>query len=485
MRGSTPSRAVRPLPLEVLCALVAALSLATVSAAPAGAQTVVGRAVVAGGDEPAAGAVVVAFDTAFERRAQALVDTAGAFALRLPEPGRYRLQAGFGGNFGPLSEALEVGAGAEVRDVVLEIPSPLAALAATCPAEAQGEGRAAVVGVVYASGSGVPLPLAWVTLLWDSAAVPAGMAYGQVARTDAAGRYRACGVPVGVPVTASVEALGSGRGSLAFSVPAAPWARADLEVEMGLGRSSLTVMERRPQPELGERSALSGRVVDAQSGAPVAGAVMQAGERTELTDDAGGFRFEGLEAGRSVVTLEHISYGTHREAVDLEAGVESVVRFTLAPRPIALDEIEVEGRRRRATMQLGNMLSTETGYVITGKAIDDARQRGTTVITLVRRFPGLSITPVRSSSGSIIGYCIRSTRRIMSILGGDVCMPVVIDGVPISGGVEYLRSLRVDNIESIEYVRGMDAAIRYGLEASAAGGALVLWTRGRGPHFQP
>jgi hypothetical protein len=63
------------------------------------------------------------------------------------------------------------------------------------------------------------------------------------------------------------------------------------------------------------------------------------------------------------------------------------------------------------------------------------------------------------------------------------CEPVVlvIDGVVTGDPHEPLRSFRLSDMESVELLQPTDAGLQYGLDASA-NGALVIWTRGRGPH---
>ncbi|HEX7051315.1 MAG TPA: carboxypeptidase regulatory-like domain-containing protein [Longimicrobiales bacterium] len=470
-----------------------------------------------------AGATIIVLDTGLVRRAEAVADDSGAFELRLPGPGRYRLQAAVvgeagGEHTGPLSEVFEVGAGEAVGGIVLRAPSALEVLAAGCPAEARRSGRAVLVGVVYEGGHGVALPGAWVMLTWDpvevagrgadgepgagaggsgvgSAAAGAGRggvegaARGDVVRADGGGRYRVCGVPVGVAVRAQVEALGGGSAEVAFTVPEAPVARAELAVGLGLGTSRLAVLAREPRSELGERGALSGRVVDAASGAPVAGVVVRVGERTELSDTAGAFRLAGLGAGAAVLELEHVSYGVQREAVRLEAGREVVVRIELAPRPIALEGIEVESRRGRGLFSPASAVSST--YVVAGEALREAQRRGTPVANLLRsRFPGLTITRGTFSTrfGDQRGSCAESNHRVERLRTPEgkfpFCdaVPVIVDGVAVARPLELLSNLRVDTFESIEFVSSIDAAALYGMDAGAAGGALVLWTRGRGPH---
>lgn len=70
-----------------------ALAGVLVSAGSTAAQAIRGHVLEAEGGEPIRTAEVVALDSIGEARAVALTDSAGAFFLRLPDGGRYRVQA--------------------------------------------------------------------------------------------------------------------------------------------------------------------------------------------------------------------------------------------------------------------------------------------------------------------------------------------------------------------------------------------------------
>jgi hypothetical protein len=59
---------------------------------------------------------------------------------------------------------------------------------------------------------------------------------------------------------------------------------------------------------------------------------------------------------------------------------------------------------------------------------------------------------------------------------------LIIDGVN-AGEASWstVRALNLQDYESVEFLTGLEAGARYG-SAAASRGALVLWTRGRGPH---
>jgi hypothetical protein len=58
---------------------------------------------------------------------------------------------------------------------------------------------------------------------------------------------------------------------------------------------------------------------------------------------------------------------------------------------------------------------------------------------------------------------------------------VVVDGNEVPGGGDMLLGMTGTDLESVEYLPPIEAGARYGIQA-AIQGALVLWTRGRGPH---
>jgi hypothetical protein len=88
--------------------------------------------------------------------------------------------------------------------------------------------------------------------------------------------------------------------------------------------------------------------------------------------------------------------------------------------------------------------------------------------------------------------CVEMTRRLPSFRlearrgGADQCdmVAIVLDGVTIPDPLEFFQHQSLRDYESIEYVPGPEAGTLYGMEAGASG-ALVLWTRGRGPHRSP
>lgn len=149
----------------------------------------------------------------------------------------------------------------------------------------------------------------------------------------------------------------------------------------------------------------------------------------------------------------------------------------------ALEPLEVTAQSRR---ELGVRTSNTRRDLVAGKELLDAQRRGTKAVDLIRRFPGLKVREIRSRDGLVLGTCVESNRALARLQQRPACemVPVILDGVPVGGPSQFLRNLKVGDFESIQFVSALDGAIRYGLDAASAGGALVLWTRGRGPHVQ-
>jgi hypothetical protein len=99
----------------------------------------------------------------------------------------------------------------------------------------------------------------------------------------------------------------------------------------------------------------------------------------------------------------------------------------------------------------------------------------------VRVSPPTWITP--RNGPDVYGPCIESVRPAISrIINRPPCemVEVFLDGVSIGLAPDLLMNLPMMDVESIEFLHPLQAA-RWGYDASLYG-ALVIWTRGRGPH---
>lgn len=105
--------------------------------------------------------------------------------------------------------AVRISAG-DTTHVVLAVPSPTTLLAAGCPDSARAKGRGILVGTARDSLTGSGLPGTRIELSWG-AAPHGGATPGREVVADAAGHFRACGVPAGVRLTLRAQVLGRTR----------------------------------------------------------------------------------------------------------------------------------------------------------------------------------------------------------------------------------------------------------------------------------
>ncbi|CAN5361576.1 hypothetical protein BH18GEM1_BH18GEM1_03500 [soil metagenome] len=330
----------------------------------------------------------------------------------------------------------------------------LAGPGGSCPARGT-EGAAVVRGVVRDSATDVALPGARVTLTWGGPG--SGSAVGS---TDGSGHYVLCGVPSGEPVTA-VAHFPRRRAQVALTL-AGSARSADLDFDVagtepveGARIESELAVTRGPAGLGGGLS--MGRVRDAVTGEPLAGAQIILPEigRGTVSEDDGGFRLASIPPGRHRLRVELLGYESAETRVD--AGSSPVViAARLVPSPIALAALEV---RISSPETDADRARGEGRYVLTSGEIP---QNSTLSIgeLLARRLPGLRHgvrggCPVLRTRDGPVGIVVLDNQRF-----SDTCV---------------LNLVRPEDVERIELLPGLAAAIEYG--RSAGGGVLLVTTK--------
>jgi hypothetical protein len=226
------------------------------------------------------------------------------------------------------------------------------------------------------------------------------------------------------------------------------------------------------------------RVVDEPTRLGIAHAVVtllhEEQRGTSATTDTLGFA--------SVSPPQRITYSVRVSALgyidevrEIDFGAESldnIPAFTLTPSVLTLSPIEVEVRRSGYTPGTGFMGRSR---VLSGSRIAEMRTRGFMLEHAIRQISGLRI---RYFGGGRL--CVESTRSSPTFrrpTASPACrmVTVVVNDFPYFNAPELLANGTLDNVESVQYMSATDAGFRYGMEA-AQNGALILWTRGRGPH---
>jgi len=345
-------------------------------------------------------------------------------------------------------------------------PSLGTLLAAEC-----GNAPAAVVGRVHDAGSDMPLPGSRVVARWEG-----GQAATE-ARRD--GTYRICDVPAGAEVVLTASFTGR-EGS-------------PVELTAAGGPSHQDLLVGTADPVR-----LSGRLIDWGDGSPLANARLRL-PRLDLeavTDADGSFTFAAVPPGEHTLEIRHLGYGTRTETVEVARGEPTDLTIRLPAQALAIEgfEVEVRSDRERAARARGTRQD-----LFTREDIERYAGAGN-VGDLARRFPGVTARPMfHPYSGIESGVCIEAPARAGPASGGlveanpraedqvvDACrsLLVVVDGMPMPGeqGTAFLASLQLNQVESLEYLNPIESRSRFGGRGEF--GALVIHTRGTGPHAE-
>ena len=233
------------------------------------------------------------------------------------------------------------------------------------------------------------------------------------------------------------------------------------------------------------QATLQGTVTD-RSGDPLVGAQVQieGTDQGAVTDGNGTYVITGAATGSVQLQAIYLGYRTERQAANLVAGTNTV-DFVMSSSPIELDAIVVTGTagavQKRA---IGNAVTdidadaiVETAPVTSLTELITARSAGTVVLPssgtvgtgTSLRLRGLSsITQSNEPLLYVDGVRIDNNDEATSL-----------DGFTVGGqGPSRINDINIEDIESIEIIKGPAAATLYGTEA-APGVIQIITKKGR------
>jgi hypothetical protein len=263
----------------------------------------------------------------------------GRFTLRDVLPGEYTLAVAT-----PELEAMRASSGTTVivRDslapITVKVPSAQQVAGALCGAGfSPDRGRGAVLGSVTTSGTatgmaGIPVVADWKEFSTNSSqSLIQGQGKRLETKTDGAGAYRLCGVPVEALLT--VRAFpASGRANPQT---------ARLTAEQRFATLALTV-----DPARAAAATFWGRVVSDSGGTPIVDAEVRVDgvERPARTNAEGEFRLEEVPLGTRQVTVRKVGWVPLETPLTFSANEEEERRVVLH-RLSVLDSVEVVADR--------------------------------------------------------------------------------------------------------------------------------------------
>ncbi|MCA9739432.1 MAG: TonB-dependent receptor [Gemmatimonadetes bacterium] len=218
------------------------------------------------------------------------------------------------------------------------------------------------------------------------------------------------------------------------------------------------------------RVVLYGRVTDAETGRAVPDAEVRLGEALSVTDAQGLFSFEAVPAGRYLVRVEHLGFGTFEEAVDLVPPTISL-RIRISATAIQLDPVVVTalGRDEQRARSSGSQRN-----VVTREEIAQSQGTGTDLgRVLARSVPGVQLRQA-PTMGAPICIEFRGARTLDPSAGCNEPM-VFLDGVRVSAPRFLYASLPLEEVERMEMIPPGEAGVGYG--ADSRFGVLLITTR--------
>jgi hypothetical protein len=238
----------------------------------------------------------------------------------------------------------------------------------------------------------------------------------------------------------------------------------------------LLVLASGASPLWGQASAIRGRVLDREEGRAVQDAtVVLEGQDTAflaVTDSRGLFSFPLVNGGRYEVTVRHLAYGEHVEAVEVEESAVVALRILISQQAIELDPLVVEAMSAREleSRSRGTMIQE-----VTREEIERAARTSFHFGDILRQtVPGLQVRDTPSQPGARLCVEFRGRRSIR--FAGRCQTPVLIlDGVRVYDPPSFYSTIQPETVQRIEVIPPAEAGLLYGSES--ANGVLVVETK--------
>jgi TonB-linked SusC/RagA family outer membrane protein len=221
-----------------------------------------------------------------------------------------------------------------------------------------------------------------------------------------------------------------------------------------------------PLPLLGQEGAVGtvvGEVTDASTARPLVGATVNVAGTSvgRITDGSGRYILLNVPAGPRVIEVRLLGYANQSQNVNVAAGQSATANFALESEAMLLEGIVAVGygtqSRRDVTGSVASVQAEQIRQVPTSNAVQ----------AIQGRVAGVDIVRSSSVPGAGMEIQIRGVRSITA--NNDPLF--VVDGVPLSGGIQDFNP---SNIESIEVLKDAAATAIYG--SRGANGVVLITT---------
>lgn len=215
---------------------------------------------------------------------------------------------------------------------------------------------------------------------------------------------------------------------------------------------------------MAQQGTVAGTVVDAQSGETLPGASVQipAEGAGAATDSEGAFSFR-VDPGEYEVRISFVGYQETTRTINVTSGSTTRIRVQLQPSQAQLGEVVVTGVSQGTETQ-------KLGFSVEKVQAEDINKVPSTdpANALRGRISGAEIIRPSGEPGSSPNIRLRGT----TTLQGSQSPLIVVDGAITQGSLE---DIDMQNVESIEVIKGAAAASLYG--SLAANGVVQIITQ--------
>lgn len=228
-----------------------------------------------------------------------------------------------------------------------------------------------------------------------------------------------------------------------------------------------------------QQGTITGRAIDASSGQPIAGALINVVGTAfgTHTNSDGEYTIRGLTPGSVEVRALRVGYAEQRQTVTVTSGQSTTVGFTMRSVPVMLSPVVTTATGSQRRVEVGNAIAqVDASQVLENSAVSNVAD------LLTSRAAGVMVIP-GTQTGAGVRVRIRGTSSL-SLSNNPI---YIIDGIRVEGTTgsssvsvggttpSRVGDLNPEEIESIEVVRGPSAATLYGTDA--ANGVIVITTK--------
>ncbi len=205
--------------------------------------------------------------------------------------------------------------------------------------------------------------------------------------------------------------------------------------------------------------------VTAEDGRPIAGAnvTIVGSNRLSLTEPNGTYTMTEVPVGTHQVRARSIGYAASTQQVTVTSGASATANFRLTSAPVQLEGVVVVGYGTQERRDLTGSVSTVTAEQLAETPTSNPMQ------AIQARIPGVDVVTGGSyRPGAPMNVRIRGVRSMVA-----TNEPLyVVDGVPLSGGIEDFNPAF---IQSIDVLKDASATAAYG--SRGANGVILITTR--------